>query len=210
MFNTLRPYGGVAFFRRGILKRQELEAAVRSQSLAGAEIQEAGGSLVLRRRGPLPRSGSWTHQYGDGANSNLSRDSLVRAPLGVLWFGGASNERLLPRHGHGPRHLVVGGRIIIEGPDVLRSLDVYTGRLLWEAEFPGLGKAYDNTSHQPGANAIGSNYVATADAVYVLYGKACLKLDPKTGEVASRIQFGAAGASPRPVSYTHLTLPTKA
>lgn len=198
LFNTLRPYGGAAFFRGGMLKRQELEAAVRSQSLAGAEIQEAGRSLVLRRRGPLPRSGSWTHQYGDGANSNLSRDSLVKAPLGVLWFGGASNARLLPRHGHGPRHLVVGGRIIIEGPDVLRSLDVYTGRLLWEAEFPGLGKAYDNTSHQPGANAIGSNYVATADAVYVLYGKACLKLDPKTGEVVSRIQFGAAGDSPRP------------
>ena len=198
IFNTLRPYGGVAFFRGGTLKRQELEAAARSQSLAGAEIQEVGESLVLRRRGPLPRSGSWTHQYGDGANSNLSRDSLVRAPLGVLWFGGASNTRLLPRHGHGPRHLVVGGRIIIEGPDVLRSLDVYTGRLLWEAEFPGLGKAYDNTSHQPGANAIGSNYVATADAVYVLYGKACLKLDPKTGEVVSRIQFADDGASPRP------------
>ncbi|MFP6737858.1 MAG: PQQ-binding-like beta-propeller repeat protein, partial [Planctomycetota bacterium] len=198
LFNTLRPYGGVAFFRGGTLKRQVLEAAARSQSLAGAEIQEVGESLVLRRSGPLPGSGSWTHQYGDGANSNLSRDSLVRAPLGVLWFGGVSNTRLLPRHGHGPRHLVVGGRIIIEGPDVLRSLDVYTGRLLWEAEFPGLGKAYDNTSHQPGANALGSNYVATADAVYVLYGKACLKLDPKTGEVVSRIQFRDDGASPRP------------
>ncbi|MEC8896237.1 MAG: PQQ-binding-like beta-propeller repeat protein, partial [Planctomycetota bacterium] len=198
LFNALRPYGGVAFFQGGTLSRQELEDAARGQSLAGAEIKVAGESLTLHRRGPLPRSGSWTHQYGDGANSNLSRDSLVRAPLGVLWFGGASNTRLLPRHGHGPRHLVVGGRIIIEGPDVLRSLDVYTGRLLWEAEFPGLGNAYDNTSHQPGANAIGSNYVATADAVYVLYGKACLKLDPKTGEVASRIQFGDDGASPRP------------
>ena len=198
LFNTLRPYGGVAFFQGGTLSRQELEDAARAQSLAGAEIKVAGESLTLHRRGPLPRSGSWTHQYGDGANSNLSRDSLVRAPLGVLWFGGASNTRLLPRHGHGPRHLVVGGRIIIEGPDVLRSLDVYTGRLLWEAEFPGLGNAYDNSSHQPGANAIGSNYVATADAVYVLYGKACLKLDPKTGEVVSRIQFGDDGASPRP------------
>ena len=198
LFNALRPYGGVAFFQGGTLSRQELEAAARGQSLAGAEIKVAGESLTLHRRGPLPRSGSWTHQYGDGANSNLSRDSLVRAPLGVLWFGGASNTRLLPRHGHGPRHLVVGGRIIIEGPDILRSLDVYTGRLLWEAEFPGLGNAYDNTSHQPGANAIGSNYVATADAVYVLYGKACLKLDPKTGEVVSRIQFGDDGASPRP------------
>ena len=198
LFNALRPYGGIAFFRGRSLSRQELEAAVRGQSLAGAEIKVVGESLTLHRRGPLPRSGSWTHQYGDGANSNLSRDSLVRAPLGVLWFGGASNSRLLPRHGHGPRHLVVGGRIIIEGPDVLRSLDVYTGRLLWEAEFPGLGNAYDNTSHQPGANSIGSNYAAAVDAVYVLYGKACLKLDPKTGEVVSRIQFGNEEAAPRP------------
>ena len=198
LFNTLRPYGGAAFFPAGSVKRQDLEAAIRSQALAGAEIQEAGESLVLRRRGPLPRAGSWTHQYGDGANSNLSRDSLVRAPLGVLWFGGVSNSRILPRHGHGPRHLVVGGRIIIEGPDILRALDVYTGRLLWEAEFPGIGKAYDNTSHQPGANAIGSNYVAAADAVYVLYGKACLKLDPRTGEVVSRIQFSGEKAAARP------------
>ena len=189
IFRSLRPYGGTAFFPGGVVKREALEAAAGNAGLAGAEIEKQGDGLILRRSGPLPRSGSWTHQYGDGANSNLSRDFLVRAPLGVLWFGGASNTRILPRHGHGPRHHVVGGRILIEGPDILRALDVYTGRLLWEAEFPGIGKPYTNTGHQPGANSLGGNYVSRSDAIYVLYGKACLKLDPKNGSVESRIQF---------------------
>ncbi|MEC9031604.1 MAG: hypothetical protein VYB15_06975, partial [Planctomycetota bacterium] len=190
VFRSLRPYGGVACFLQGSASRAQVDAVIKTGALEGAEVKQRGDALDVSRPGPLARTGSWTHQYGDGSNSNISRDSLVKAPLGLLWFGGASNTRLLPRHGHGPRHHVVGGRIVIEGPDILRALDVYTGRQLWEAELPGLGKPYDNTAHQPGANAIGSNYVSTSDAIYVLYGKACLKLDPVTGKVVSRIQFG--------------------
>ena len=77
--------------------------------------------------------------------------SIVKAPLGVLWFGGTSNEGILPRHGHGPQPQVVGGRIIVEGPDLLRAVDAYTGRLLWETPLPGLGEFYNSPSHQPGA-----------------------------------------------------------
>jgi len=50
---------------------------------------------------------------------------------------------------------------------MIRAVDVYTGRLLWERQFEDLGKFYDNTSHQPGANEIGSNYVSVSDAVYI-------------------------------------------
>ena len=37
-------------------------------------------------------------------------DQLVKAPLGVLWFGGPSHEGILPRHGHGPQPQVIDGR----------------------------------------------------------------------------------------------------
>src|SRR5262249_47559949 len=71
--------------------------------------------------------------------------------------------------------------LLIEGVDVLRTVDVYTGRLLWEVRLPGLGKFYNNLAHQPGANAIGTNFISTSDGVYVAHGPRCLKLDPATG-----------------------------
>jgi hypothetical protein len=64
---------------------------------------------------------------------------------------------------------------------MLRAVDVYTGRLLWERDFKDIGKYYDNTSHQPGANEIGSNYVSVSDAVYVVYEDNIHVLDPATG-----------------------------
>ena len=119
----------------------------------------------------------------------MSKDQLVRAPMGLLWYGGSSNKQILPRHRHGPSEHVVGGRLFIEGPDLIRAVDVYTGRLLWQADLPGLGHAFAkfpifraNEAHEPGANHMGSNFATAPDGVYVAHGKECLKLDPATGK----------------------------
>jgi len=201
---VLRPYGGAAIIdidteRRagfegatGFEGETGLEGELRALGDPGLRIERAASRLVLRRPGALSGAGSWTHQYGDAANRNASRDSLVRAPLGLLWFGGPSNLGILPRHGHGPRPQVIGGRIVIEGVDFLRALDVYTGRRLWQTAIPGLGRAYDNTSHQPGANAIGSNYASALDAVYVAHDGRCLRLDPRDGKVIARFEIAAS------------------
>ena len=61
---------------------------------------------------------------------------MVRAPLGLLWFGGPNHRDVLPRHGHGPPEQVIGGRLFIEGIKVLSARDVYTGRTLWRKELP--------------------------------------------------------------------------
>ena len=91
---------------------------------------------------------------------------LVKAPLGLLWFGGPSNDEILPRHGHGPSPQVAGGRLVIEGPDMLRCVDVYTGRVMWQRSLPGLGKYYNTTRHFPGAGEIGpSSVLASCDQV---------------------------------------------
>jgi outer membrane protein assembly factor BamB len=179
LFRVLRPYGGTACFPAA--EHERLKRTVAASKLAGAEVRRSGEFALLVRKGPLAGAGSWTHQYGDPANTTVSRDDLVRAPLGLLWFGGPSNKKILPRHGHGPNPQASGGRVVIEGPDILRALDVYTGRLLWEAKLPGIGKHYDTTHHQPGANAIGSNYVTLPDAVYAVLDGKCLKLDARTG-----------------------------
>lgn len=204
-WRTLRPYGGIAelhdatppaprasFFQRLRRTHQKKSPAIDAITafthaaeplkVEGASVERILNGIRLSRPGALPQSASWTHQYADPANSVVSQDELVKPPLGLLWFGGPSNEDILPRHGHGPSPQVVGGRLFIEGPHALRAVDVYTGRLIWQRALPDLGKYYDNTSHQPGANEIGGNYVSLADGIYVVHDRRCLKLDPATGE----------------------------
>ncbi|HEX7901291.1 MAG TPA: PQQ-binding-like beta-propeller repeat protein [Planctomycetota bacterium] len=182
-FAALRPFGGVAVLPGKV-----------DVDLPGAEIQERDGLFFVRRAGAPPGAGNWTHEHADAANTRVSPDTLVRAPLGLLWFGGSTHEGILPRHGHGPQPQVVDGRLLIEGVNLLRALDIYTGRVLWESTLPGLGAFYNNTAHQPGANASGSNLVSLPDGIYLAYDRKGLRLDPATGKVLA--EFKLPGDAP--------------
>jgi len=184
-YQILRPYGGTAC----LVAPGSLRHRIARQ--LGTEYEVDDWAVYVRRAGPLPGAADWTHNYADAANSIVSADQRVKAPLGLLWFGGPSNEAILPRHGHGPNPQVVDGRIIVEGPDLLRALDSYTGRLLWETALPDVGQPFDETRHQPGASGIGSNYVSLHDGIYVAYGDACLRLDPRTGERLGELRMPA-------------------
>jgi hypothetical protein len=194
IFQTLRPYGGSAYLGNAVSLRTELERVARQESLERCEFAADGEWLVMTRVGALPGSANWTHEHADAANSRVSKDTRVKAPLGLLWFGGSTNDGILPRHGHGPQPQVVDGRLFIEGIDLLRAMDIYTGRVLWSTPLPGIGELYNNTLHQPGANASGSNYVATPDGVYVAYRDACLRIDPATGRTLGKFQLPPAVA----------------
>jgi outer membrane protein assembly factor BamB len=192
IFACLRPFGGVAWL-------PATRSQADSRNLAGAAWKLAGDLTLLSREGALPESADWTHEHADAANTRVSKDKRVKAPLGLLWFGGSSNEAILPRHGHGPQPQVVAGRLFIEGMDLLRAVDIYTGRVLWEASLPGVGQLYDNTAHQPGANASGTNYIATDGGIYVAYQNSCVVLDPATGVKTAEHQLPpAAGAADAP------------
>ena len=198
---SLRPYGGRATLEGASarLLRETAGGAIE----AGARLELGGVSLsvlaateddehrvktlLVERSGALDGAGEWTHQYGDAANSNVSLDRIAQAPLGPLWFGGPSNAKILPRHGHGPRPLVREGRVFIEGEHVLRALDVYTGELEWEVELDGIGSIYANTRHQPGANSVGSNYVVGAAGLFALHGGECVRIDPVLGTIERRL-----------------------
>jgi len=198
LFAALRPYGGTMCLRLSAEEHAVFAKAVKSADLSRAELSRAGEFTLLRRIGPLPKSAGWTHQYGDAANSVVSNDDLVKAPLGVLWFGGPSNDKVLPRHGHGPNPQVAGGRLVIEGADMLRAVDVYTGRRLWETELKGVGRYYDTTRHFPGAGEIGSNYVTLPDAVYVVYGARIIELDAETGKERRSYRLKPEPGTPSP------------
>jgi len=182
VFDSMRPFGGAAVLTLDESKHKALAKRLGESALVGAALESVDGYSVLTRSGPLPGSGNWTHEHADAANTRASTDTRVRAPLGLLWFGGTSNEDVLPRHGHGPQPQVIDGRLFIEGPDMLRAVDIYTGRFLWQRELPGVGGFFNNTSHDPGANGTGTNYISASDGIYVAFGEECLRLDPASGE----------------------------
>ncbi len=189
LFPLLRPFSGALCFAATPREQDDLRRAAETARLDGGVVESRSGLVLLRRREPPAGSGEWTHQNGDAGNSVASRDLLVKAPLGLLWFGGPSNDELLPRHGHGPTPHVAGGRLVIEGRHLLRAIDIYTGRLLWERTFRDLGEFYDYATHEPGANLIGSNYVTFADSVYVLHKRRCLRLDAAHGRTMAEFQM---------------------
>ena len=220
-FDSLRPYGGTMWLPVAGEAQAEFLRLIGEAKLEQAKVQTANAHLLLTRAGPLPNAADWTHQYGDIGNTVKSDDARVRAPLGLLWFGGNSNMDVLPRHGHGPPEQVVGGRVILQGMDSFSARDVYTGRLLWKTEFTNLGtfgiyfdKSYTNTplstaynqKHIPGANGRGANYVATEDAVYVAVGSACQVLDARTGKLRQTIALPVPPAGQVPGEWAFIGL----
>ena len=107
----------------------------------------------------------------------IGRDLLVKPPLGVLWFGGPSEraDAAAARAGPGPE--VAAGRAVILGMHLLRAMDIYTGRLLWEAPFPDIGQFYNTGAKQMGTHETGPNYASLADAIYVITPEKCVALD---------------------------------
>ncbi|MCK5850815.1 MAG: PQQ-binding-like beta-propeller repeat protein [Kiritimatiellae bacterium] len=182
IFSWLRPYSGIACFPLSQKHVNGIHKWAHTADRTQYDVSKESGLVYVARPRPLPGSAPWTHQYADSANTIVSKDKLVKTPLGLLWFGGPSNDDILPRHGHGPSPQVVGGRLFIEGENMIRAVDVYTGRLLWQRELQGVGYYYRHTRHHPGANEIGSNYVSLEDGIYIMLPTKCIRLDPVTGK----------------------------
>jgi outer membrane protein assembly factor BamB len=190
VFRSLRPYGGRAVLGLSNKAHAAFAEKAAAATLPKADLQRHDGVTILTREGALPDTSNWTHQYADAAQTLVSQDRIIKAPMGVLWFGGVSHEGILPRHGHGPSPQVAGGRLVIEGPNMLRCVDVYTGRLIWQKEIVDLGKYYNRTDHFAGAGEIGSNYVTLPDRVYAVKGGTIMAIDAATGETARTIELG--------------------
>jgi outer membrane protein assembly factor BamB len=208
IYETTRPYGGKIVFLTGPDDQKNLESAFAGMKLYGAETASANGFITVSRNGALEGSDDWTHNYGDIANTVKSDDQMVKAPLGILWFGGNSNLDVLPRHGHGPGEQVVDGRLIIEGINSISARDVYTGRMLWKRDFEKLkndswlvyyDESYDedapldtkyNQEHLTGSNSRGTNFIATKEYVYLIEDDKCRLINIKTGDVTETFKAG--------------------
>ncbi len=196
----MRPYGGKIWLRTRKADQKKINRLVAGPDLYGAEIAKGKYSTLITRQGALEGSADWTHNYGNISNTVKSDDKTVKAPLGILWFGGNSNLDVLPRHGHGPSEQIIDGYLIIQGVNSISARDVYTGRLIWKKVFENLkddtwlvyyDESYDeenpldtkyNQVHIPGANARGTNFIVTKEYVYAIEGNRCHLLDINTGK----------------------------
>ncbi|QDT42968.1 outer membrane biogenesis protein BamB [Gimesia alba] len=205
IYRSVRPYGGVIWIPiDNPAQFNHTKSMVEQANLPKGKLVSQSEGILIQRVGALPDSADWTHQYGDIANTVKSNDKRVKLPLGVLWFGGNTHDDILPRHGHGPPEQVIGGRTFLEGMNSLSARDVYTGEVLWRREFENLGTfgIYFNTTyedtplstkynqkHIPGANARGTNYIATSDEVYLAIGSECHVLNASDGTTKQVIKL---------------------
>ena len=158
LLEALRPYGGTLYRAR----------------------PGGGGEVLACREGPLPGAAPWTHETADASRTYFSRDQLVRAPLGVLWYGDGLDHGFFKHkdYGVGVKPQVVGGRLfgLQIFSSTLHAVDVYTGRLLWKARVDPF-----------------TRYASLEDGVYVAGGNRCVVHDPATGEVLRELPYAVPG-----------------
>ena len=155
------------------------EAYRMQRPYGGVAVVGKPGAMKANVRGKLDGAGTWTHQYCDPANTCCSTDTLVKAPLGMLWF--RDSDFLMPsRHGRGPAPLFADGRLFVEGMHALRAVDAYNGRTLWEFPLENILTPYDQ-EHLVGTANTNSNFCMAGDSIYLRTGARCLRIDAATG-----------------------------
>jgi outer membrane protein assembly factor BamB len=173
IYRVLRPCGGAALVVCSDALRPAVDKWLAAGALPAHTKQDVAVGVRIQR-GPLPGAGAWTHQYADAGKSGSSDNERVRLPLKVLWFGSVGPADIVSRHYRTPAPLATAGRMFVAGIDYLHAVDAYNGRILWERHLPGVGR-------WPAAYR-GGSMAADEDAVYVPREKACLRLDPQTGQ----------------------------
>jgi len=201
MYRVLRPYGGVAIFGR-----PEAKGSGRGYDLGGlaAELKKVvgknpdvvsvNGSWVKLTKGALPGAGKWTHLYCDPGNTACSDDRLVKAPLGVLWYGEPGPDVVVERHARAPSPLAMNGRFFIQGAEIIRAYNSYNGTLLWETPIPGAVRVRSDVDS--------GNLALSEDALYVAARDKCYRLDPETGKILKVYKMpDPPGSGPRRWGY---------
>ncbi|MDP6116416.1 MAG: PQQ-binding-like beta-propeller repeat protein [Planctomycetota bacterium] len=182
IFQSLRPYGGAACFPI---------AAKSPAALPDATITKSDPYLICRRDGPLPDSATWTHETGNAARTYFSDDRLVRAPLGVLWYGDGPDHGFYKRkdYGSGVKPQVVGGRMFAFQimSRTMHAIDVYTGRLIWKQKVESV-----------------TRYASMTDGVYVAGADKCIVYDSTSGKPIREYQIDIGDTGDKKVGVSDI------
>ncbi|MEN6544841.1 MAG: PQQ-binding-like beta-propeller repeat protein [Armatimonadia bacterium] len=182
LLRNLKPCGGVlclgqpAGLPKGVpaLKAADLTDCYAAVGLSRPTVTPRSGLWATCVRGPLPGAGQWTHQYADPGNTAASTDTIVKAPLGVLWYGEPGPDKVPSRHLGNAAPLTINGRVYLQGINRIMCFDAYNGQMYWEREIPGayrVGMVYEC-----------GNIACDDKNFFVSTGTQCLRLDALTGK----------------------------
>ncbi len=194
--NALRPYGGQMPSTPGV--DRQLLAGI----LAGRTDYELRADTLIRLSAP-EGAADWAQEAGGGDNSFVGRDSLVKWPLGVLWYSGDIDRFLPPftdlTHIRSPYPLVGNGRLYMFTHETLHAIDIYTGNYLWHRDIPAT--PYVNTRrflNRLYGKPTERSYLLADDSVYCVTGKKIHVYDAVTGEPRNALiipeELGVAAA----------------
>ncbi|MCB2080946.1 MAG: PQQ-binding-like beta-propeller repeat protein, partial [Novosphingobium sp.] len=175
---ALKPIGG-AF----VLGAPEGKASKVGEWLAATKLTDEKATLTVDGnwsrlvRAALPGADSWSHQYGNAANTSSNHDERVKGGLNVLWYGDPGPGKMVNRHAGAVGPLSVNGRLFIQGETTVMAYDAFNGRFLWEVENPGAIRTGLTRASEPG------NMAANDDYIFVVMEDHCTQFDAATGKV---------------------------
>jgi outer membrane protein assembly factor BamB len=181
ILNCLRPYGGSFYIELNSTSHKKFETACAAANLENAkwQINRIEGVTEFVRGEFSTPIGNWQNANGGKAGKTLSiPDSLIKAPLGLLWFGGDGTGDIYGRLGT-PSHILCSfkGRVFTFNTNQIFALDAYTGRILWNVPSAN----YTRDDKKPGT-AFFSPSVG-AKGLYVCNGKLLLEYDVTNGKI---------------------------
>jgi outer membrane protein assembly factor BamB len=196
---TLKPLGGVICLGvPDVVEAQVKERSARSAAswLAATKLTdenakvETAGTWARLTRGALPGADSWSHQYGNAANTSSNNDQRVKGGLNVLWYGDPGPGESVNRHDGAVGPLSVNGRLFTQGETSIQAHDAYNGQFLWEVKNPGAMRIGVYNAREPG------NMAASDDYLFMLLEDKCIQLDAATGKIVRELKIPGAGKQP--------------
>ena len=180
----VKPCGGVLYVGApasapGAIDTASLKARLADTPLAREGKVETQTASVTLTRDKLPGAGDWSHQYGDAANTSLSRDFRVKGGMGILWYGDPGPAPMVNRHEAASAPLSTNGRMFIQGVASILCYDAYNGLFLWEYENPGAIRTGVFNNEET------SNLAASDDYLFVAIDDTCTVLDAATGKTVT-------------------------
>lgn len=190
MFRGLRPGGGVAWlgYPTGVAGSRSnwpvLDAWIKAGiSTNTAAIGSDSGRSVKVTRTPLGNFGTWSHGYGDEANTARSQDQRVSgAGMRLQWFGLPGPRGMIDRGCRNPQPLSVNGFLFTEGLNRLSAQDAYNGRIFWSLEVPKLIRV--------------NNLCADDDSLYLVVKDKCWRMNAYSGDLAQYYRVQSPVQSP--------------
>jgi len=171
LLKLLRPYGGMAVLL-DITEPLSKEWVLPNDWTWSREQTTETMSYLIK--GSPGRAGTWSHLYGNTANTACSGEPGLSQDLSLQWFGAPGPRRMVDRHHRAMSPLFDQGVLVICGNEFLTAVDAYNGTFLWDKEIPGflrLGLMNDT-----------GNACIQGGRIYLAAGSSCRVLDLFTGE----------------------------